>query len=76
MRIAIYFPIRDQKRGSSQVERKNQNYFKGIYTSLLRVHVVWQFYIYETDITRIFQIVDYKDKYTKIQPVENCGLRA
>ena len=23
---------------------------------ILRVHVVWQFYIYETDITRIFRL--------------------
>jgi hypothetical protein len=32
MRTATYFALRDQKRGSGQVEQKNQNYFKGIYT--------------------------------------------
>jgi hypothetical protein len=26
---------------------------------LLRIHAIWQFCIYESDITRIFQIVDF-----------------
>jgi len=32
MRSAIYFTLRDQKRGSGQMEHQNQNYFKEIYT--------------------------------------------
>ncbi len=32
MRTTTYFTLSDQKRSSSQVERKNQNYFKVIYT--------------------------------------------
>jgi hypothetical protein len=32
MRSATDFTLRDQKRGSGQVEHQNQNYFKEIYT--------------------------------------------
>jgi hypothetical protein len=43
-----------------------QSKFKlAVGTCILRVHVVWQFYIYETDITRIFRLTITKTNIQK-----------